>query len=262
VHYNTITCGTDSGVATITFNRPNQLNALSIDAILETASALKACENSNDISVVVLRGSGGRAFSAGADIGLFQNFKNAEDARNFWRRTGPQVHVYIEQMTKPVISVISGYCLGGGLEIALASDLVIATDDSKFGFPEVNLGLLPGWGGTQRVARIVGRHKAKQLVMLGETFDANEALRIGIINWVVEKANLDKFLDDLLTKLKQKSPLVLGRAKDAVNKAYEISLSEGLAYETELDTTLIATEDAKEGIRAFLDKRKPIFQGK
>lgn len=250
------------GVATITFNRPNSLNALSLPAILTLGKTLRDAENSPNISTIVLRGAGEKAFSAGADIRIFEDFKDPNGARDFWRKTGPDVHSYIEKMTKPVISVVSGYCLGGGLEIALAGDLVIATDDSKFGFPEINLGLIPGWGGTQRIARIVGRHKAKQLVMLGEMIDADEAARLGLVNWVVKKETLEPFLRDLITKLGQKSLITLGRAKDAINRAYDLSLDEGLAYETELDTSLMSTEDTKEGIRAFLEKRKPSFKSK
>lgn len=249
-------------IATITFNRPSTLNALTLQAILSLAKILKQCENSGDVSILVLRGEGEKAFSAGADIHLFDNFKDAQDAKEFWTKTGPEIHSYIEKMTKPVVSVVSGYCLGGGLEIALASDLVIATEDSKFGFPEVNLGLLPGWGGTQRIARVLGRLKAKQLVMLGEFIDANEAVQIGIVNWVVKRADLDSFLEKTLLKLTEKSPVVLKYAKKAVNKAYDSSIEEGLKYEAELDTALITTEDTRERIRAFLEKRKPVFKGK
>jgi len=152
--------------------------------------------------------------------------------------------------------------LGGGLEIALSCDLVIATDDSKFGFPEVNIGLIPGWGGTQRIARIVGRHKAKQFVMLGEMIGAGDAERLGIVNWVVKRENLDAFVNEVTSKLIQKSSLVLSRAKDAVNQAYDLTLNEGLSYETELSTSLLSTKDTKEGVRAFLEKRKPTFKSK
>ncbi|HZW57556.1 MAG TPA: enoyl-CoA hydratase/isomerase family protein [Nitrososphaerales archaeon] len=251
-----------SGVAVITINRPNALNALSIEAIHSLAKKLRDADNSPTVSLVVIRGAGDRAFCAGADIRIFDSFKDPNEGRNFWRKTGPEIHSYIEKMTKPVIAAVSGYCLGGGLEIALSCDLVIATDDSKFGFPEVNIGLIPGWGGTQRIARIVGRHKAKQFVMLGEMIGAGDAERLGIVNWVVKRENLDAFVNEVTSKLIQKSSLVLSRAKDAVNQAYDLTLNEGLSYETELSTSLLSTKDTKEGVRAFLEKRKPTFKSK
>ncbi len=257
-----ITLRVASGVATVIFSRPSHLNALSSQAVLALGEVLRRCEESQDVSIIILRGAGERAFSAGADVRIFESFKDIHDAEFFWKDSGPKIHSFIEKMTKPVISVISGYCLGGGLEIALACDLSVATKDSKFGFPEVNLGLLPGWGGTQRITRILGRLKAKQLVMLGEMIEAEEAARLGMVNWVVNREELEDFVNGLVAKLTKKSPLVLAYAKDAVNRAYETTLQEGLAYEAELDTRLIATEDAKEGIRSFLEKRKPVFSGK
>lgn len=251
-----------SNVATIILNRPNSLNAFTLQAVTDLSKHLRKCEETSSVSVVVIRGAGQKAFSAGADIHIFDSFKNESDANNFWKITAPEVHRFIEKMTKPVISVVSGYCLGGGLEIALACDLVIATDDSKFAFPEVNLGLIPGWGGTQRISRIVGRHKAKQLVFLGEMIDADEAYRLGIVNWVVKRDQLASFVNELTAKLIMKSPITIGRAKEAINNAYELKLDEGLSLETELDTILMSTEDTKEGIRAFLEKRKPLFKGK
>ena len=257
---NLVTYSESSGVATITLNRPQLLNALSLDAVHDLGEKLREAENSRHVLVVLLKGAGDKAFSAGADIRIFEAFKDAQDAKEFWRRTGPEIHTFIEKMTKPVIALISGYCLGGGLEIALSCDLVVATEDSKFGFPEINIGLIPGWGGTQRIARIVGRHRAKQLVMLGETIGADEALRIGLVNWVTRKEELDSFANVLVTKLKQKSSKTLAYAKDAANSAYELTLDQGLLYETELDTSLMSTEDTREGIRAFLEKRKPAFK--
>ncbi|MDG6994882.1 MAG: enoyl-CoA hydratase [Nitrososphaerota archaeon] len=250
-----------SKVATITLNRPTHLNAFTIQAVHTLSAALRECEQSKDVSVIVLRGAGEKSFSTGADIALFKDFKNSRDAKNFWEVDAPQVHRFIEKMTKPVICAIDGYCLGGGLEIALACDLTVATKDSKFGFPEVNIALLPGWGGTQRITRILGRLKAKQLVMLGEMIDADEASWLGIVNWVVQREDFDIFVQSLVSKLTQKSTLVLAYAKDVINRAYDLTLEEGLEYETNLDTKLMNTEDTKEGIRAFLEKRKPNYKG-
>ncbi len=243
--------------AFVSFNNPAALNALTSGALAELKAALEECERSGDVASVVLRGEGGRAFSAGADIHVFEEFRDKTDAERYWKVTALQVHTFIEKMTKPVVAVITGYALGGGLEIALCCDYIIASDDSKLGFPEINLGLIPGWGGTQRIARIVGRHKAKELIMLGEMIDAKEAHRLGIVNKVVPREDVDAEVQVLIAKLSDKSKTALAFAKEAVNFAYESDLAAGLRHEARLDTRLIETEETKGRIKAFLERRKP-----
>ncbi len=247
-------------VATITLNRPKALNALSTVLLAEMHDALEDAEKDEDIRVIVITGTGDRAFSAGADISEVQGLSPIE-TRNYSLII--QEHTrYMERIRKPIVAKINGLCLGGGQELVMACDFRIACDKAKFGQPEINLAVIPGAGGTQRLTRLVGKTKAMEIDMLGEQIDANEAYRIGLLNKVVSAEELDTAVDEFIGKLLSKSPVVLGIIKLAVNKGIEMDLDRALYYEAECFSSAAATEDSKEGLKAFLEKRKAEFKGK
>ena len=247
-------------VATIILNRPKALNALSIALLAEVHDALEDAERDADIHVIVITGAGDRAFAAGADIPEIQKLSPI-GARNYSLLL--QEHTrYMERIGKPIIAKINGFCLGGGQELTMACDFRIASDKARFGQPEINLGVIPGAGGTQRLTRLVGKTKAMEIDMLGDQIDANEAYRLGLVNKVVPAEGLDKVVDEVVQKLLSKSPAVLGIIKLAVNKGIEMDLDRALYYEAECFGSALATEDSKEGTKAFLEKRKPEFKGK
>jgi enoyl-CoA hydratase len=249
-----------NGVAWIIINRPQVMNALDIESRKEMLAALQDAELDEGVRAVILTGAGDKAFSAGADLRIFRDM-SASEARRYVK-LAKQVARTIETLSKPVIAVVKGYTFGGGLELILACDLVIATEDARFGQTEVNVGLIPGVGGTQRLPRVIGMRKAKEMIYTGQVIDAQEAYRLGLVNRVVPREKLDEVLDDLLTQIKSKSPLILKLAKQAVNKAFESDLASGLDYESELFVYCFTTEDQKEGVKAFLEKRRPEFKGR
>jgi enoyl-CoA hydratase len=248
------------GVAWIIINRPQVMNALDIESRKEILAALQDADSDKDVRVVVLTGSGDKAFCAGADLRIFREM-NAYEARDYVK-LAKQVARTIETLSKPVIAVVKGYALGGGLELVLACDLVIASEDAKFGQTELNVGLIPGVGGTQRLPRVIGIRRAKEMIYTGQIIDAEEAYRLGLVNKVVPAEKLNETLNELLTQIKSKSPLILKLAKQAVNKAFEADLASGLDYESELFVYCFTTEDQKEGVKAFLEKRRPEFKGR
>jgi len=248
------------GVAWIIINRPQVMNALDIESRKEMLAALQDAESDETVKAVILTGAGDKAFSAGADLRIFRDM-NAIEARRYVK-LAKQVARTIETLSKPVIAVVKGYAFGGGLELVLSCDLVIATEDARFGQTEINVGLIPGVGGTQRLPRAIGIRKAKELIYTGQVIDAQEAYRLGLVNKVVPKEKLDEALNEVLTQIKSKSPLILKLAKQAVNKAFETDLLTGLDYESELFVYCFTTQDQKEGARAFLEKRKPEFKGR
>lgn len=252
----------EGGVATITLNNPAKYNALDLDLRMELKQALEAAANDSSIRVVVLRGAGGN-FSAGADIRVFLDWR-PEDAVRTWNQLGTSMvlSTIIRQMQKPVVAVVEGYCLGGGFELAMSCDLIVAAEDAVLGLPEINLGFIPGGGGTQRLARLVGEKKAKQLIFLGERVSAKEMERLGVVNLAVPREKLDETVKELVDKLLSKPPLALAAAKEAINTALETSLSAGLRTELMIFSSLFATEDQKEGAKAFLEKRKPVWKGR
>lgn len=258
--YENILYEKEANVATIKFNRPEALNALSTALLREMHDALQDAEADENIRAVVITGTGNKAFAAGADIPEIQALSPV-GARNYSLELHEHTR-YMERMQKPIVAKINGYCLGGGEEIALACDFRIAADSARFGQPEINLGVIPGAGGTQRLTRLVGKTKAMELNMLGEQIDANEAYRLGLLNRVVPAQDLDKAVDEFVQKLLSKSPVVLGIIKLAMNKGIEMTLNEALYYEAECFSSTLASEDAKEGLTAFLEKRPPEFEGK
>ncbi len=247
-------------VATITLNRPKALNALNTPLMKELRDALEDAEQDENIRVIVITGAGEKAFCAGADIPEILE-KSSIEARN-WSLFLQDTTRYIESIRKPVIAKINGFCLGGGLELAMSCDFRIASDRSRFGQPEINLAVIPGAGGTQRITRLIGRTKAMELDMTGDQIDAQEAYRLNLVNRVVPAEELDKAVDELVQKLLSKSSVILGIIKLAINKGIEMDIDRALYYEAECFGSALATEDAREGLKAFIEKRKPEFKGK
>ena len=240
-------------VARITFNRPKSLNALNTALLTELRDALGDAEADVEVHAIVITGAGGRAFCAGVDIG--ELFERSSTEASEWLIWAQGITIYIEKIKKPIIAKINGFCLGGGLELAMACDFRIASEKAVFGLPEVNLAIIPGGGGTQRLTRLIGKTKAMEMLMCGEHIDAEEAFRLTLVNKVVPADKLDSEVDKLVKKLIAKSPVTLEILKDAVNRGIELDLERALKYEAECFGHALATEDAREGLRAFLKKR-------
>ena len=257
--YETLRIDTEAGVATITIDRQEKRNALNSTVRDELVAALDALRDDEGVRVLVITGAGEKAFVAGADIGEFAGRTPLEQRATM---TGRRVFDEVAAYPRPVIAMINGFCLGGGCELALACDLRIAADSAKLGQPEINLGIIPGGGGTQRLPRVVGTGQAMRLILSGEIIDAAEALRIGLVDLVHPAAELREKTMELARKIAEKSPVALRMAKSAVRAAAEMPLSAGLAYETELFVTCFASEDKTEGVAAFLEKRPAQFTGR
>lgn len=243
-------------IGRIILSSPETLNVLDTPALSALQEAMADLEEDQRTKVVII--SGVKHFCAGADIREMKD-KNQEEAEAF-ARLGHQICDTIESMEKPVIAAICGYCLGGGCEVALACDIRLASEDAKFGQPEVNFGLIPGFGGTQRLTRLVGIGRAKDLILTGRIFDSREAESMGLVNSVVKNDELLHKADETAAALLQKGPLALGAAKKLINGSREIK--RGLEIEIASFSKCFATEDHKEGINAFLGKRPPRFKGK
>src|SRR3990172_1326384 len=244
----------------ITINRRNVLNALNDETISELHRALREIFKEEQVIVIILTGAGEKAFVAGADI----NELKVCDALSGHRKSvsGQRLLNHIENMEQVVIAAINGFALGGGCELALACDIRIASENAKLGQPEVNLGIIPGYGGTQRLARLVGKGKAKELIFTGDMIDAAEALRIGLVEKVVPPTELMKTAQEMAAKIISKGPLAIQAAKRAINLGLDVDLKSGLEYEAMEFANICATEDKTEGTSAFLEKRKPDFKGK
>jgi enoyl-CoA hydratase len=247
-------------VRTIILNRPDKLNALNQDTILELREAFDAVALDEAVRVVVLTGAGPKAFVAGADIAEMNGLSPAQ-ARDF-SRAGQRLMTSIERLGKPVIAMVNGFALGGGMELALACHLRIAADSAKFGQPEINLGLIPGFGGTQRLLRLCGRGPALELCLLGEPIDAARALQLNLVNRVVPKAELEAETLKLATKLAASAPQALRGLLDALLLGGEAALDTGLEFETQAFAVAFSTEDMREGTSAFLARRPPVFTGR
>ena len=251
----------DGAVATITLNRPKQLNALSAAVTGEVSAAIDELQADNAVRAIIITGAGERAFAAGADIGELNQIGSATDGRRMAERSH-QLGRKMADLPKPIIAAINGFALGGGLELALACDIRIAADTAQVGLPEVTLGIMPGWGGTQRLARLVGPGAAKLLMMTGDRIDAGEALRLGIVERVVPAAELTDAAKQIAHKLAAAPPLSIDAIKQAVNRGLHMALDDANALEASLFGALTVTEDAKEGTAAFLRKRKAAWKGK
>ncbi|MGE3841232.1 MAG: enoyl-CoA hydratase/isomerase family protein [Vicinamibacterales bacterium] len=250
----------EGSVRTITINRPNVLNALNAATIGELRLAVGEAIDAPEVRVVVLTGSGDRAFVAGADINELAEAEPAEALRLSQR--GHELLGRIERAGKPVIAAINGFALGGGCELAMACTFRFAADCAKLGQPEINLGIIPGYGGTQRLARLIGRDRALELVLSGRHVPADEAFQLGLVTRVIPAARLLEETYAFAAILASKSAIALRLALDAVNRGLDMTLAEACAYEASLFAVAAATDDKREGTRAFLEKRRPAFTGR
>ena len=244
----------------VTINRPDKLNALNNQTINEIEDVIKSIKSNPDIFIVVITGSGEKAFVAGADIAELNNLE-VISAKEFSEK-GNRVFRSIETLDKPVIAAVNGFALGGGCELALACHIRIASDNAKFGQPEVNLGIIPGYGGTQRLARVINSTRALEMILTGDMISADEAFRIGLVNKVYPQAELLNKTLELAEKIASKGQQAIRFALKAVKATDNMSLSEGLSYEVSLFALTCGTEDFKEGTSAFLQKRKPDFKNR
>ena len=249
----------EGGVAVLTVNRPDALNAFDVDTLTELRDHLRELAEDSEARVVVVTGAGERAFAAGADI-KFMSGLDVDSAKE-WGNLGHEVGHLLETMPKPTIAAINGFALGGGCEVALACDFRYASSNAKLGQPEVSLGIIPGWGGTQRLARAVGIGLAKELILTGRVIDAEEALRIELVNAVYEPGELMPRTLEIAHGLAAKAPLALAAAKEAVNRALSGNHGDNLEREADYFGELFSSEDAKEGLTAFIEKREPRFSG-
>lgn len=247
----------EGGLGVIALNRPEVRNALDPQTWYEIRSAIKEFKYDDDVKVVIIAGTGGKAFASGVDIRFLRERKTLDVLKSEANDTLNE----IEFLNKPVIAAIDGYALGGGCELAMACDIRIATTRSKFGQPEVSLGIIPGAGGTQRLQRLVGIGKAKELIFTGDILDAAEAERIGLVNKVVEPEQLMATAREMAEKIMAKGPVAVNVAKAAINVGANTDLFSGLLFERFAQTVAFGTEDRIEGTTAFLEKRKPNFRG-
>lgn len=244
----------------ITINREHKLNALNKDTLAELAEAIRLATNNKVIRGVLITGAGEKAFVAGADISEFSNYSIAE-GEELARAGQNTVFDAIERCTKPVIAAVNGFALGGGLELAMACHMRIASDNAKLGLPEVSLGLIPGYGGTQRLTQLVGKGKAIEMITTADMITASEAEKIGLVNYVVPQAELIAKAEEILSKIKLRAPLAITGAIKAINASLSYDV-DGFDAEINEFGKCFGTLDFKEGTTAFLEKRKPVFSGK
>jgi len=257
--YNTLLLTEENGVAIVTINRPKALNALNSMVLDELSQILDEIAANDAVKAVILIGSGEKAFVAGADITEMKEMNVIEG--KIFAEKGQNTFLKIEQLNKPVIAAVHGFALGGGCEMAMACDIRIASQAAKFGQPEVGLGIVPGFGGTQRLARLVGRGMAKLLIYTADIIDAPEALRIGLVQKVVAPEVLLDEAKAIAKRILKKSSSAVSLAKDSINRGIEMDISNAMQYEAYIFGTCFASEDQKEGMTAFVEKRKPTFTG-
>ena len=258
MNYNNLLISTENKIYTITINRPEKLNALNKETIDELQNAIQAGEKNNDVRVIVLIGSGEKSFVAGADISEFANF-SIEDGKKLSAQGHSKLFDLIENLNKPVIAAINGFALGGGLELAMSAHIRIAADNAKLGLPEVSLGVIPGYGGTQRLAQCVGKGKAFEMIFTAGMIDANEALRCGLVNYVVTQSELKNKCNEIAGKIIKNSGMAIASAIRSINAGYQSNVN-GFAIEIEEFGKCFGTEEFKEGTTAFMEKRKPTFK--
>ncbi|HEX9878572.1 MAG TPA: enoyl-CoA hydratase-related protein [Candidatus Binatia bacterium] len=247
----------DGPIGIVTLNRPKQLNALSYDLVKELSLAMESFDRDEEIRVIILTG-GEKVFAAGADIKEMAEAGPFDEVLQGRLRNRDKVN----RISKPLIAAVSGYALGGGCELAMSCDLIIAAETARFGQPEMNIGTIPGSGGTQRMTRTIGKYRAMEMVLLGDSIDAATAERWGLVNRVVPVENLLEEAKTLARKIAAKSPLAVKLAKEAIQKSLNTPLDEGLDFERKSFYLLFGSEDRKEGMKAFTEKRKPEFKGR
>jgi enoyl-CoA hydratase len=258
-NYETITVDRRGAVALLTINRPEKLNALNNKVHAEGVAALDELRADERVRVLVITGAGEKAFVAGADISEFEGQTPVTQRDAFHERS---LFNSIDNFPKPVIAMVNGFCLGGGNELAMACDLRLGSESARFSQPEINLGIMCGGGGTQRLTNLVGESKAMEMILTGEMIDAATAERIGLVNHVYPAAELEAKTMELANKIAEKAPIALQLSKEAVKFAARSNLDEGLRREVDLFAICFSTEDKQEGVSAFLEKRKPVFKGR
>jgi enoyl-CoA hydratase len=250
----------ENGIGIVTINRPQVMNALNDLAYAELYQLFQEIEKDNEVRVVIITGSGEKSFIAGTDITNMAKF-STEEARTF-ASTLKRTYDIIWNLPKPVIAAVNGYAFGGGSEMAMCADIIIASENARFGQLEINVGIIPGSGGTQRLQRLIGINRAKELIYTGNIIDAKTAFSMGMINKVVPLADLMKEAKAMAAKLLEKSSVILKLAKSAINNGASVDLNTGLNIEIECFSQCFATEDQKESMKAFIEKRKPIIKNK
>lgn len=258
--YQTLLFEKDNGIGIVTINRPQAMNALNDLAYSELYQLFLEIEKDSEVRVVIITGSGEKSFIAGTDITNMAKL-SPEEARIF-SSTLKRTYDLIWNLQKPVIAAINGYALGGGSELAMCADIILASENAKFGQLEINVGIIPGSGGTQRLARLIGINRAKELIYTGNMIDAKTAFSMGMLNKVVPQADLMKEAKALAAKLLEKSSVILKLAKSAINNGAGVDLNTGLNIEIECFSQCFATEDQKESMKAFMEKRKPVIKNK
>ena len=257
--YETITVEKRGAVAVLKINRPDKLNALNNKVHIECVAALDELRKDDGVRVLVITGAGEKSFVAGADISEFEGQTPVTQRNAFHERS---LFNSIDTFPKPVIAMVNGFCLGGGNELAMACDIRMASESAKFSQPEINLGIMCGGGGTQRLTRLVGEGRAMEMVLTGDMIDAATAEKLGLVNHVYAADQLEAETMAIATKIAEKAPIALQLSKEAVKFASRSNLDEGLRREVDLFAICFSTEDKKEGVAAFLEKRKPEFKGK
>lgn len=258
--YETIAIERRGGVAILTIDRPDKLNALNSQVHTEAVTALDELRNDDSVRVLVITGSGEKSFVAGADISEFRERTPITQREGFLHER--TLFNSIDTFPKPIIAMINGFCLGGGNEVALACDIRICSENARFSQPEINLGLIPGGGGTQRLTHLIGEGRSMEFMLTGDMIDAQTAYNFGLVNHVYPSAELESKTMELANKIAEKAPIALQLAKEAVKFASRSNLDEGLRREVDLFALCFSTEDKEEGVSAFLEKRKPVFKGK
>ena len=258
--FETLLVTREGGIVTVTVNRPKQLNAINLTMMRELDEVAAGLEDDADARVVIFTGAGDRAFVAGADVSGFQGLTPIT-ALTFGQKI-QRLYSRIEALSQVTIAAVNGFALGGGCELTLCCDLVLAAETARFGQPEINLGIIPASGGTQRLPRLVGLHRAKEIDFLGEMIDAQEAYRIGLANRVVPADRLMAEAHALAEKILARPAIALRMIKEAMNEGYDLDLPKALAIEAKAWAVAFASEDRAEGVAAFLEKRKPAFKGR
>jgi enoyl-CoA hydratase len=260
MEYKNILLSFDGEIGILTIHRPKALNSLNIETLKEIQTAIQEVQGHMEMKALIVTGAGEKAFVAGADILEMKGMSSIE-ALNF-SKLGHQTMKMIQDLEQPVIAAVNGFALGGGTEIALACDFIYASENARFGLPEVTLGVFPGFGGTQRLSRLIGKGKAKELIFTGKMISAQEALQMGIVNRVFPQASLMEETKNVATQIAANGPVGVRLAKMAIDSGFNIDLIEGCSLESHAFSLCFTTEDQKEGMGAFGEKRKPNFKGR